>query len=356
MKNSTFPIALVIIFALALFAGCNQQEAIPTPLPKKDRLVVYSPHPLSIVRPLLTQFEGETGISVEVIQGGSGELVERLEAEKDAPVCDVLWGGMLSTVGPHMDLFEEYTSSNDNALIPEFRQGAVGTVLFSDLPAVLMVNHEKYQGPPITGYASLLAPELKGHIAMSDPGKSSAAYAHLMGMLYAMGGGNPEAGWDYVDAFCAQIEGTLVPSSTVAYKSVADLGPMTVALTFEEAAAKYVAEGAPVDLIYPQEGLVSDQDGLYIVKGTEHRVNAEKLVNFLTGASAQRQLSEQLYRRPVRLDLPLPPMTPLRPKEQLPLIRQDRALVSNSRQEWVDHFHQLCKKHQAAKEVQSHEN
>ena len=107
MKNSTFPIALVIIFALALFAGCNQQEAIPTPPPKKDRLVVYSPHPLSIVRPLLTQFEGETGISVEVIQGGSGELVERLEAEKDAPVCDVLWGGMLSTVGPHMDLFEE---------------------------------------------------------------------------------------------------------------------------------------------------------------------------------------------------------------------------------------------------------
>ena len=147
-----------------------------------------------------------------------------------------------------------------------------------------------------------------------------------------------------------------MPSSTVVYKSVADLGPMTVALTFEEAAAKYVAEGAPVDLIYPQEGLVSDQDGLYIVKGTEHRVNAEKLVNFLTGASAQRQLSEQLYRRPVRLDLPLPPMTPLRPKEQLPLIRQDRALVSNFRQEWVDHFHQLCKKHQAAKEVQSHEN
>jgi iron(III) transport system substrate-binding protein len=85
-------------------------------------------------------------------------------------------------------------------------------------------------------------------------------------------------------------------------------------------------------------------------------VNAEKLVKFLTGASAQRQLSEQLYRRPVRLDLPLPPMTPLRPKEQLPLIRQDRALVSKSRQEWVDHFHQLCQKYRQQKEGQGHEN
>ena len=62
------------------------------------------------------------------------------------------------------------------------------------------------------------------------------------------------------------VGGTLMPSSTVVYKSVADLGPMTVALTFEEAAAKYVAEGAPVDLVYPREGLVSDQDGIYIVK------------------------------------------------------------------------------------------
>lgn len=354
MESRAFPIALIIIFLLALFAGCGERETVLPPAPKEEKLVVYSSHPLTLLRPLLTQFESETGIPVKVIQGGSGELVNRLEAEKDTPVCDVLWGGMLSTVGPHMELFEKYACTNDEALMPEFRQGAVGAVLFSDLPAVIMVNHDKYQGPPITGYQDLLAPELKGHIAMADPGKSSAAYAHLMSMLYAMGGGSPEAGWDYVEAFCAQIEGTLMPSSTVVYKSVAELGPMTVALTFEEAAAKYVAEGAPVDLVYPREGLVSDQDGLYIVKNSRHQKNAEKLVDFLTGPSAQRILSEQLYRRPVRLDLPLPPMSPLPPKEKLPLIRQDRALVSSSHQEWSEHFRRLCQKYQPKE--QSHEN
>ena len=345
MINRVGPIALVIIFALALFAGCTQNETIEPPKTQREKLVVYSPHPLSILKPLLTQFEGETDIAVEVVRGGSGELMDRLEAEKDAPICDVLWGGMLSTVNDRNYLFEEYVCQNDEVMHPEFRQQAAGCTLFSDLPAVFMVNHDKYQGPPVRGYEDLLRPELKGLIAMGDPGKSSAAYAHLVSMLYAMGKGNPDAGWDYVDAFCAQIRGTLIGSSTEVYKSVINTGPMAVSLTFEEAAAKYVSEGSPVDLIYPGEGLVSDQDGIFIIKGTAKREQAEKLINFLTGPAAQRQLSEQLYRRPVRLDLPLSPLSPLPPKEKLPLIRQDRALVSASRQAWIDHFHDLCQKY-----------
>ncbi len=345
MNSRAFPIALVIIIALAIIAGCSQDENTEPPKPPADRLVVYSPHPLSILKPLLTQFEGETNIAVEVVRGGSGELMDRLEAEKDAPVCDVLFGGMLSTVSDRNYLFEEYVCQNDEAMQPDFRHAATGVTLFSDLPAVLMVNPDKYQGPPIKGYEDLLRPELKGHIAMGDPGKSSAAYAHLVSMLYAMGKGNPEAGWDYVEAFCAQIKGTLISSSTEVYKSVINTGPMIVSLTFEEAAAKYVSEGSPVNLIYPREGLVSDQDGIFIIKGTQKHEQAQKLLNFLTGPGAQRQLSEQLYRRPVRLDLPISPLSQLPPKEKLPLIRQDNSLVSASRQTWIERFHALCKKY-----------
>ena len=354
MDSRAFPIALVIIIALAIIAGCSQQEEEPVSTPQAEKLVVYSPHPVALLKPLLTQFERETGIPVEVIRGGSGELMDRLEAEKVAPVCDVLWGGMLSTVMPRMELFEDYVCQNDEAMATEFRLKDSRITMFSDLPAVLLVNREKYNGAGIKGYADLLSPELKGHIAMGDPAKSSAAYAHLMSMLYAMGGGNPEAGWGYVEAFCAQIDGHLISSSAEVYKAAINTGPILVSLTFEEAAAKYLAEGAPVDMVYPREGLVSDQDAIYIVKGTPKRLQAEKLLDFLTGPTAQRMLSEQLYRRPVRLDLPLPPMSPLKPKEKLPLIQQDRNLVSTARQEWIDHFHRLCQKYQ--QKEQNHEN
>ena len=346
---------LMAMLALGLFLGCAADAPLSAPEPKEEKLVVYSSHPLPLLNPLLTQFEGETGIAVEVIRGGSGELMDRLEAEKDAPVCDVLWGGMLSTVAPRMELFETYTCANDEAMAPEFRQAAVGATLFSDLPAVLMVNHDKYQGPPIHGYGDLLAPELKGRIAMGDPAKSSAAYAHLMSMLYAMGGGNPEAGWGYVEAFCAQIEGRLIGSSQEVYKSGMEPGrDLSVSLTFEEAAAKCVSEGFPADMVYMQEGLVSDQDGIYIVKGTKKLEAAQKLLDFLTGPAAQKMLAEQLYRRPVRMDIHLSSMSPLLPMEKLPLIHQDRALVSNARQAWIDRFHDLCRKYQVKED--SHED
>lgn len=347
MKKHLAPLLLTVLLAAGFASGCGRSE-LPEPsasAPQEEKLVVYSPHPLSLITPLLTEFERETDIHAEVIRGGSGELMDKLEAEKEHPVCDVLWGGMLSTVSHRNYLFEDCLCSNDEAFQPEFRHAAAGATLFSDLPAVIMVNQEKYQGPAIQGYADLLAPELKGHIAMGDPAKSSAAYAHLMSMLYGMGGGDPEAGWGYVEAFCAQIDGKLISSSLDVYKSVADTGPYSVALTFEEAAVKCVSDGAPVYTCYMQEGVVSDQDVISIVKGTQKREKAEKLLSFLTSHSTQKMLAEHLYRRPVRADVDLSPTYHLKPKAELPLLQQDRQLVSQNRQAWIERFHSLCQKY-----------
>ena len=39
----------------------------------------------------------------------------------------------------------------------------------------------------------------------SLPEKSSSSFEHLTNMLYAMGGGDPEKGWDYVEKFAGQL-------------------------------------------------------------------------------------------------------------------------------------------------------
>ena len=44
---------------------------------------------------------------------------------------------------------------------------------------------------------------------MCDPSTSSSASEHLINMLYAMGEGNPEKGWDYVEKFCKNLDGML---------------------------------------------------------------------------------------------------------------------------------------------------
>ncbi len=45
---------------------------------------------------------------------------------------------------------------------------------------------------------------------MCDPSTSSSASEHLINMLYAMGDGDPEKGWDYVRKFCENLDGVLL--------------------------------------------------------------------------------------------------------------------------------------------------
>ena len=100
-------------------------------------------------------------------------------------------------------------------------------------------------------------------------------------MLYAMGNGNPDNGWAYVEKLCGNLDGKLLSGSSAVYKGVAD-GEYIVGLTFEEGSAKYVADGAPVKLVYMKEGVISKPDGIYIIKNAKHMENAKKFIDFIT--------------------------------------------------------------------------
>ena len=78
-------------------------------------------------------------------------------------------------------------------------------------------------------------------------------------------------------------DGKLLSGSSAVYKGVAD-GEYAVGCTFEEGGAKYVADVAPVKLIYMKEGVISKPDGIYIIKNAKHMENAKKFIDFATSA------------------------------------------------------------------------
>ena len=78
----------------------------------ENKIVVYCPHPLAFINPLVEEFEKESGVKVEVVAAGTGELLKRVESEKANPLADIFWGGSLSTMKPKADLFEPYKSVN----------------------------------------------------------------------------------------------------------------------------------------------------------------------------------------------------------------------------------------------------
>ena len=320
-----------ILIVLSLCFGCSSEKS-----ESSNALVIYCPHPLDFINPLVDDFKAKNpGINVDVIAAGTGELLKRVESEKDNPLGDILWGGSLNTIRLKMDLFENYTSTNE-VNIAEFYKNVEGPITrFTTIPSVLMVNTNLSKNIKIEGYEDLLNPALKGKIACADPSASSSSFEHLVNMLYAMGNGNPEKGWDYIRKFCANLDGKLLSGSSAVYKGVAD-GEYTVGLTFEEGGANYVVSGSPVKLVYMKEGVVFKADGIYIIKNAKNMENAKKFVDYATSYDAQKTINEKLNRRSVRDDLP--PSEILLSVDKINVIKDDDATVEANKQNWLNKF------------------
>ena len=330
---------LILLFPSLLLVGCGGGNTKATTeksgTEKTDKLVIYCPHPLTFINPLVSEFEKQSGIKVEVVAAGSGELLKRVESEKANPLGDIFWGGSLGTMKPKANLFENYTSANEDKIQQAFKNTEGSLTRFTDIPSVIMVNTNLIGDMKMEGYEDLLNPKLKGKIAFSDPSKSSSSYEHLINMLYAMGKGDPEKGWDYVKALCANLDGKLLSGSSAVYKGVAD-GEYAVGCTFEEGGAKYVADGAPVKLVYMKEGVISKPDGVYVIKNAKNMTNAKKFIDFITSKDAQTIIVQQLHRRSVRDDIE--PPKGLIEKSKINIINDDEKVVVANQRQWLDTF------------------
>ena len=249
-----------------------------------------------------------------------------------------MWGGSLGTLQPKVDYFEEYTSANEGDILDDCKNTDGKITRFSNIPSVLMINTNLIGDIKVEGYEDLLNPELKGKIPHADPSKSSSSFEHLVNMLYAMGNGDPEKGWDYADKLAGNLDGKLLSGSSAVYKGVAD-GEYTVGLTFEEGGAKYVKDGAPVKIVYMKEGVISKPDGVAIIKGAKNMDNAKKFIDFLTSKETQTMVASELSRRSVRKDVD--PAEGLKAMSDINIIEDDSEVVKENKQVWIDKFKEI---------------
>ena len=299
------------------------------------KLVVYCPHPLVFIEPIVKKFEAATGIQTEGVAAGTGELLKRVEAESANPLGDVMWGGTLSVLEPSKKFFETYQSPEVASFVDEAKDPDGKITGFTLVPSVIMVNTKLIGNIKVEGYQDLLNPALKGKIAFADPSKSSSSFEHVVNILYGMGKGDPEKGWGFVQELAKNLGGKLLSGSSAVYKGVAD-GEYTVGLTFEEGAATYVKSKAPVKIVYMSEGVISKADGSAIIKGAKNMENAKKFVDFVSSKETQSMIASQLSRRSVRKDVP--PGEGLMPLPQIKLIKDNTEVVNKSKRQWLEKF------------------
>lgn len=315
----------------------EKQEPAPVPTNDSKTVTVYSPHPADPLNAGIKAFQEETGITVNMVAAGTGELLKRIEAESANPLCDVLWGGGAESLAAYVQYFEEYVSSTDSVIAPNNKDAAHKWTGESPLPMVIMYNKKLVSEEEVpTGWVDLLDSKWKGKIAYADPAKSGSSFTILATMVTAFGKDDGK-GWDFVRELVANLDGKVLGSSSGVYKGVAD-GEYSLGLTLEKSAQEYVKAGADVGYIYPKEGTSAVPDGVALVKGGPNQENAKLFIDYVLGSENQQMMADQYNRRPVRTDLNPPEGLTL--MEDIPLVDYDFEWASTQKQEilkqWKD--------------------
>ncbi len=286
---------LALLMSLALI-GCGSAFA-----DEEKVLNVYSSRSESLNNAVILNFEKDTGIKVNVVIAGTGEVIKRVASEKANPLGDVLWAGSEAMLASQAELFEEYVSVEDPKMMPEFRNTTkLFSPAFSD-PTVMIVNTDLKGSMKIDGWLDLLNPELKGKISFGDPVNSSSAFQCLIAMLYSVGKGDPfgKEAWDYVDKLIKQLDGKMANSSSQVFKGVAG-GEYVVGLTWEDPAAALVKNGAPVAVVFPVEGALYAPQSVQVIKNCKHPENAKKFIDYMLSEKIQDLVGSTLTVRPLR--------------------------------------------------------
>lgn len=324
---------LVAMLAVTALAGCgNQAEGEEQ---GDGSVVVYSPHNAEEINPIINEFTERTGIRVDVVAAGTGELLARVEAESENPLGDVMWGGGAESLDSFKDYFESYTIEEDDKIPEMFKDPDRKWYGFSALPMVIIYNNKlvsEEEAPK--SWEDLTDPKWKGKIAFADPAKSGSSYTILATMLEAFKDDGDE-GWNTIKAFVDNLDNKILGSSSGTYKGVSD-GEYAVGLTLEKAASRYIIAGSDMTIVYPEEGTSAAPDGIAMIKGAKNEENAKKFIEFTFSKEVQDLAAKDFSWRSTRTDANNP--EGLGPIDDINLLEYDFKWAAENKEPVLDRW------------------
>ena len=270
------------------------------------KVILYSAHKQAIIDAMVPRFEKKTGIKAEVIKAGSGDIINRANAERANPQADVIWSIGGEQLEASSDLLANYIPVGYDKIESAFKVGK-NWLPYTAIVNVFVVNKNllKQSQYPRT-WKDLARADLKGRISSARADKSGSSYMQLATVLTIYG----DKGWDVYKPILKNF--VLSGSSSAVPRFVND-GEAAVGITLEDNAYKYVQGGGPVEIIYPEDGTVAAPDGIALVKNGPNSKNGKRFIDWALSKETQEFLVQEMGRRPIRNDVSasgdLPPLS-----------------------------------------------
>ncbi len=281
---------------LVTAAACGSTHAAGTSgsSSQAQRLVIYAAEGYD--QAMASAFQQKTGIQVELTDMSTGPLVAKVEAEKAHPLWDVAWFDGDGTM---------YTLDQEGLLLRNWQPADVST--YTSLGKELQSPDGSYIPTGITAAAAfayntklvtaaeapttwtaLLQPQWKGAVGMNNPAISGPTFPAVAGLLHQMGTAAGEKYFAQLKANGLQV----FPTNKPTLAALAS-GAIKIAFVQDSAEIQAIAQGAPIHVVYPTDGVTMLPSALGIDAHAQDMAAAKAFAAFVLSPDGQQIMLTQ---------------------------------------------------------------
>ena len=333
MRLSRLPLVAGLMLALAAGGAAAQ----------KTQLLVYTALETDQLKAYQEGFNKvEPNIEIKWVRDSTGVITAKLLAEKANPQADVVMGVAASSLAllDSNGMLEPYAPKNLAAISAQYRDRKnppawFGMDVWGATICFNTVEAQKRNIPKPETWQDLTKPAYRGQVVMPNPASSGTGFFDVTAWLTLWG---EDGGWKYMDALHQNIAQYTHSGSKPC--NMAASGEFVVGISFEYRANANKARGAPIDLVFPKEGLGWDLEAFAIHKGTKKLDAARKLADWAASRDAM-----MLYGRNFAITA-MPgvaqPLPNIPADYEQRLVKMDFAWAANNRErilaEWIKRY------------------
>jgi iron(III) transport system substrate-binding protein len=274
-------VRLMAVAAIAALTGSAWAQ--------KTNLTVYTALETDQIKAYQEAFnKANPDIELTFVRDSTGVITTKLLAEKANPKADVIWG----LAATSMAIFDAegmlvpYAPAGLAKIAAQYRDAKnpptwVGMDVWGATICFNTAEAAKKNIPKPETWKDLTKPVYKGQIVMPHPASSGTGFLDVTAWLQVFG---EQDGWKYMDALHENVAQYMHSGSRPC--AAAANGEYVVGISFEYRANREKAQGKPIDLIFPKEGLGWDLEATGIHKGTKNMAAAQKLADWSASDAA----------------------------------------------------------------------
>jgi thiamine transport system substrate-binding protein len=327
MERSLFYLSIVVLVLVACGPGPTAAPAAATePIPTVTEPAVTEPAVITLMshdsfnvsEDVIAEFEAANNVKVELLPAGdAGSALNQAILSKNNPLADVFFGvdNTFMSRALHADIFESYASPLLADVPDELELDSENRLLPVDYGDVCL-NYDKawfkeQDIEPPADLSALRDPSYKALTVVENPATSSPGLAFLLATVGHFGEGS------YLDYWQAlrENEVLVVDGWEEAYWgqfTAASDGdrPIVVSYASSPPAEVYFAEEplseAPTGVVLADGSCFRQIEFMGILKGTQQRALAEKLIDYMLSRRFQEDIPLQMFVFPANQTAALP--------------------------------------------------